>query len=337
MSGFDRQMSAYQVDWRRQYARSQIAGQQNGQRRDWILPRDLWEQGLWHNIRSDGDWSLPAYLAENRIQKHQGVHNLKSSWVLCANLYFPFGQSESGRDLLAGFLDKHVNDSITSVERLELEYCETGELHPSELLGEQGGSRGAGQTSPDIAFIVNQGRGLILTENKFVEHSFYSCSARTHKGNSARAGNPDPTRCEDALAVVDDPASQCHQVAWGRKYWDHLAPVVRRNAVATLRTCPAGFAGYQLLRQQALAEGIARSRKYELVVSCLAIDERNKTLQNSLKSTGLSDVGEWNNLFTGRAEFSIFTHQQWFAWVGKHSRDSRWDNWLGYVESRYGF
>jgi len=89
------------------------------------------------------------------IQAHTGKHNLKSSWVLCANLYFPFGASENGRGLLAGFLRKHVSGKISSVDSLHLEYAAEGELHPSTLLGESGGQRGSGQTSPDLAFTVN--------------------------------------------------------------------------------------------------------------------------------------------------------------------------------------
>lgn len=133
----------------------------------------------------------------------------------CANLYFPFGRSVEGLILLAGFLRSYVAPDVQSVDSLELEYAEEGDLHPSSLLGELGGSRGSWQTSPDLAFLVNQGQGLVLTENKLVEHSFYRCSARRGYDTSERAGNPDPDRCEHALAVLEDPESQCHQVVWG--------------------------------------------------------------------------------------------------------------------------
>ena len=67
----------------------QEPGEQLGRRRSWILPRDLWEEGLWPGIRTGSDNPLTAYLEKNKVQKHGGVHNLKSSWVLCANMYFP--------------------------------------------------------------------------------------------------------------------------------------------------------------------------------------------------------------------------------------------------------
>lgn len=56
---------------------------------------------------------------------------------------------------------------VVAVDAIELEYAEVGELHPSTLLGELGGSRGSGQTSPDFAFLVNGGRGLVLTEKNW--------------------------------------------------------------------------------------------------------------------------------------------------------------------------
>ena len=257
---FDRQMSLYQVDWRRRCLAVVGNGQQNGVSRDWILPPDEWEQALWPEIRKNTQDSLAAYLAKSGVTKHTGVHNLKSSWTLCANLYFPFGRTVEGRSLLAGFLRDHVNDTIESVEHVELEFADdSADLRPDRLLGEAGGSRGSGQTSPDLAFVVNGGRGLVLTENKFVEHSFYACSAKRAVGKPGREANPDPSRCWNAAAVAGDPLNQCHQAAWGREYWNILAPVVDQDRLVSLSRCPASSAGYQLLRQQALAEGIARA------------------------------------------------------------------------------
>lgn len=340
MNDFDREMNRHQVQWRgvRGHVETTTWGTQNGKEYEWILPPKEWEQGLWSDLRTGTNASLKGYLTDNKIQKHIGAHNLKSSWILCANLYFPFRASEEGRNLLASFLREHVDPSIETVDDLQLEYAEDPDspLHPSPLLGETGGGRGAGQTSPDIAFLVNGGRGLILTENKFVEHSFYPCSARRRTGSGERPTNPAPERCNDPTAVLNDPALQCQQVTWKRRYWDHLAPVIDPDRLGSLRCCPAAYGGYQLFRQQALAEGIAVSDKYELVVSCLAIDDRNETLKRCLKSTGINDIRDWGNLFNGRAHFAVFTHQQWIAWVkGQDVRES-WSDWLNYVGSRYG-
>ena len=328
-------MNEHQTQWRRGRVSSTAMGTWQDRPYPWIVPRALWEEGLWPGIRADSDNSLPAYLLEAGVQKHSGVHNLKSSWVLCANLYFPFRADGRGRDMLAAFLRRHVAPRIGTLDRLELEYAEDGELGPPSLLGETGGSRGAGQTSPDLGLLVNGGRGLVLVENKFTERDFSGCSARSRDGSDARPGNPDPARCEDAVAVARDPCGQCHQSAWGRRYWEHLAPVAHGPTLADMPYCPAARRGYQLFRQTALAEGIAQSGKYDLTVSAVAVDERNAELDGCLRGIGVSALRRWGTVFRGRALFAVFTHQQWVGWVRAHDREGRWSDWLSWIGSRY--
>ena len=328
-------MNHHQVHWRRRNVSSTEMGTWRGNPYPWIVPRNLWEEGLWPGIRTGSDNPLSAYLKETGVQKHSGVHNLKSSWTLCANLYFPFRGDGRDRNLLSSFLRHHVAPQIESLETIELEYAADGALHPSRLLGETGGTRGAKQTSPDLGLLVNDGRGLVLVENKFTERDFSKCSARDHEGNAERPGNPDPDRCNHPLAVMQDPAGECHQSAWGRRYWEHLAPVVGGEALAALPYCPAARRGYQLLRQTALAEGIARSGKYELTVSAVAVDERNIELDACLRRSGISELRQWGSLFKGSAIFAVFTHQQWVSWVREHDREGRWSEWLSWVGARY--
>ena len=325
MVTFEKCMTERQIRWRAKHLDIRENGHQNGREYSWILPYRYWEDSLWPGIRSGSTNSLPNYLLCNNIRKHGGVHNLKSSWMACANLYFPFRASEDGRALLSGFLQKYVPAKVQQVDEVELEYEGNGPLHPSCLLGELDGARGTGQTSPDIAFLVNGGRGIILTENKLVEHSFYRCSARTRTGSSGKLGNPDPRRCENVLGVLNDPDSQCHQVVWGRKYWERLLQVVNKEEMLALKCCPAARAGYQLFRQQALAEGFAASGKYDFVVSSVAMDERNETLANCLRSTGIADLANgWPKLFNGKAGFAVFTHQKWVEWVRQHDDAKKW-------------
>ena len=168
---------------------------------------------------------------------------------------------------------------------------------------------------------------------KFTEHSFYECSAWRHKGSSRRLGNPNPERCNSPLEVAED-VSRCHQSSWGRRYWEHLAPNVDREALGSLPICPAARHGYQLFRQQALAEGIARSGKYDLVVSAVAMDERNGELEAGLRRSGIDGFEQWGRIFRGSARFAVFTHQEWVDWV-RDNGDSRWGDWLSYVTERY--
>ena len=337
MESLDRWMGKHFIEWRKSHVTSREWGWWNGRQYPWVLPEHLWEEGLWPGIGRSSDNSLPAYLEKAGVQKHDGVHNLKSSWMLCANLYFPFRASSDGGELFASFLRHHVATEILSLESIELEFAEEGALHPAALLGETGGVRGARQTSPDLGLSVNEGRGLVLVENKFLEHGFYDCSARKRniRGRREQPGNPDPSRCNRPLAVVQDPAGQCHQTVWGRRYWEHLASVADRKSWASLHQCPAASGGYQLFRQQALAEGIAQSGKYKFVISAVAVDERNDALNASLKNSGLAELKQWESLFTGRAAFAVFSHQQWVGWVRKHDTGDRWKDWLSYVHARY--
>ena len=282
---------------------------------------------------------MQKYLKREGIQEHSGVHNLKSSWVLCANLYFAH---HADRELLGKFLAERIDARIVSIERLELEYEEKYPLDPTTLLGEPKGKRGANHTSPDVAFIVmleGGGLGLILTECKFTEHSFYRCS-----GRNAKYGNPAPERCLVARAVIDDPATHCHLLDWktntraNRRYWEiSQSQSVWTTDTAVLSGPPT--AGYQLFRQQALAEAIAEtSNKYDLVVNSVAYDARNKRLIGSLRSTGINSFAtEWGGLFSGKAKFASFTHQDWVQWVRDQDSGARWNDWLGWVTERYGY
>ncbi len=332
MADFDHYMNDYQTHWRHDHLENSEEGEQHQKRRPWILPRELWEEGLWYNIRSGHDNSLPAYLDSTGVQKHDGVHNLKSSWVQCANLYFPFRE---GREIIASFLHEHVSPLIETVDQVELEWAEKPPLDPATLLGEPHGQRGKNQTSPDIAFVVNGGKGIVLTENKFTEHSFYPCS-----GRKRTYGNPDPQRCMNLNKVTNDTANQCYMLKWNngrrtnRKYWDYLK--FTGEGFTTLKCCPAATAGYQLFRQQALAEALAQTVNYKFVISSVAYDNRNQTLIECLKSTGVNDFAKsWGTLFEGKAKFAVFTHQQWVEWVHKHDPHGMWQDWLKYVTKRY--
>jgi len=343
VSSFKQQLRESQIAWRCANLENQEPGYHNGKQYPHVLPRKLWEMNLWPGIRSGSAFSLPDYLVarpDDPIQAHTGVHNLLSSWVACANLYFPF-RRESHRPVLAEFLRATVSNKIRTVTGVELEFALDGDLHPAELLGESAGKRGSGQTSPDVAFQVELDggmQGLVLVECKLTEHSFYPCSARRKTGRERREGNPDPSRCMNMPQLLAGPEGICHQNVWGRRYWQHLWPVTNRDRISNLSGCPASTAGYQLFRQQALAEGIAASGKYGLVISCVAYDGRNEDLMRCLRRTGMHDIrSDWAKLFRGQATFATFTHQEWVEWVRQQDRSAELDDWLGYVGGRYGY
>ncbi len=325
------------TQWRIGHISSSEKGKQNGKMYDHIIPRSIWKENLWEGIRDEA--SLTEYLTTNQIRPHTGKHNLLSSWVNCANLYFPIQENQSLQKLMLWFLQQHVSDQITELTGVELEFSFEPEstLHPSQLLGEMDGNRGSGQTSPDVAFLVKtkQGKGIILTECKYTEHGFYSCSARKIDKSKQRENNPDPARCMEKVTDADY-SDVCHQTNWGRKY---ISLVTYSDyAKNKLTRCVAATAGYQLYRQQALAEGIAQKGQYSLVASAVAFDNRNSGLKGCLRSTGIDDFQTgWGKLFEGKAIFKTWTHQQWVQFVRDNQKDGEFNKWLEYLSERYGY
>lgn len=324
-----------QIAWRRWALADQTPGFHKGKPYPHILPRRRWGMNLWPDIAA----GVPAYLREKRVQAHTAKHNLCSSWILCANLYFPF-RNPAGYDLLAAFLRERLSLDVSSVDGIDLEYeAEDENYKPAKLLGEDQGSRGAGQTSPDVAFTITtppERRGLILVESKFTEHWFYECSGHRRRSKD-RAANPSPNRCDGLVAVLRDPAKQCHLTSWGRKYWDYLHFDVAY--AGHLSSCPAASGAYQLFRQQALAEALVDSHHWALVVSAVAFDERNAdNLFRVIRSSdGVRDVRSvWPELLRLRAPFKTFSHQAWVAWVRAHGGGA-WRDWLRYMQERYGY
>jgi hypothetical protein len=323
-------MSDYQTEWRAKNLNIRGNGKHNGKSYPWILPHQNWEEGLWAGVRTP----LSSYLSQRTIKVHSGVNNLKSSWILCANLYFPFCQD---LDLLKRFFVEELSLPIMEVLEVELEYAADPPLDPATLLGESKGIRGQNQTSPDIAFIVKTTkgrRGIILNENKFTEDHFYRCSGRDNK-----YGNPDTKRCMNFRKVLGHPEEECFQMQWNRpkrRYWDWLKPRFNDEARGIFKCCPAAKHGYQLFRQQALGEALAKMADYDLVVSSVSYDRRNDKLVSSLAKTGIGHFSEWGKMFSGKVIFKTFTHQQWIQFIEKQN-DRSWDSWLHYVKNRYQF
>jgi len=337
---FDKQAESYQVGWRK---RRKLAldkwGCQNGVQREHILPARQWLLGIWPPIRN----ILNEYIHASGIQPNAGKHNLKSSWTQCANLFFAFRSEPRMAVVLAGFLTLQLGVKVTHVESLELEYAAPGNLEPKRLLGELGGKKGSGQTSPDIAILFGceDGKsGIYLIENKYTEHSFYDCPGaqktldKTHSERGLHP-NPDPNRCRNAIQVLKNPEEICQQQTWGRKYWRILRDTVNEGFLQQCVHCPALAGGYQLFRQQALAQGIANSGLFDHVVSGVAYDSRNTALITCLKSMGMNNFASgWPRLFSTGVRFHCFTHQDFVSYI-RQSSDKLCQRWARYIIERY--
>jgi hypothetical protein len=328
-----------QVEWWKKYtsqpnwaSENEKWGKQNKVSYAHITKGD-WSKLLWKGIHVE----LPKYLGTT-IKAHSGVGNLLSSWVAATNLYFPARNNNHIKNLLLGFLQSRVSPDIIEVVDVELEYSLEGDLSPEKLLGEMDGGRGTGQTSPDVAFVVKttRGTGLILTECKYTEHSFYRCSARRTNDRGDKPGNPHPEICLQPASVCNYAAIPCQQKVWGRKYLDYFELTPAGKSLLT--RCPAASAGYQLLRQQALANGIKKSGKYDLVVSSVSFDARNNALIGCLKSTGIPDFRTgWEKIYQHGAGFITWHHQDWVQFVRDNQNTGELDGWLKYLNERYGY
>jgi len=341
-TSFSTQAQVHQCHWRGgQTDVTEELGTQNKVKYEHILPHDEWLSGVWARIRKP----LESYLDASMIQANEGRHNLKSSWTQCANIFFPFRVDADARRMLASFLTNQLGVQIASVDSIEFEYAADGKLSPSQLLGEKDGKRGSGQTSPDVAilFTCSDGRcGIYLIENKYTEHHFYGCSAAKKTLDKARAErglkpNPAPDRCKDIEALLADYRSACHQVTWGRQYWTILRGTVNESVLRKLPCCPALSDGYQLLRQQALAQGIADSHLFDIVYSGVAYDSRNDRLISCLRRLEMTDFRiDWPELFKSKVRFHCFKHQDLVSWVAR-SRSAFNQSWREYVSRRYDY
>ena len=148
---------------------------------------------------------------------------------------------------------------------------------------------------------------------------------------------PNPDRCRNAIQVLRNPDEMCQQQTWGRKYWSVFRDTVNEEFLQKCGHCPALTSGYQLFRQQALAQGIANAGLFDYVVSGVAYDSRNAALITCLKRIGIDSFGSgWPRLFNTDVGFCCFTHQDLVSYV-KQSNDRLCQKWTKYVMERYDY
>jgi hypothetical protein len=338
MKNFKPIMHDHQENWKlKKLPHITLKGWQNAHQYDHVLPKLKLQENFYPPIRLQLFAPAKGYLAKMAIKPHTGIHNFLSSWALCANMYWPFNNPE-GKKLLAEYLKIETNLDIYEITELELEFEDIDDAYkPANILGEDTkGGRGSGQTSPDLAILFknsNGDDGVLLIECKFTEHNFYACSGYKYNNPEDRLKNESNEICKNTKALLKNDFRECNLQKWNRKYWDLLKHDLNRLFFESLDRCPMSTCCYQLFRQQALAKGL--EKKYKIVASCVAMDERNSTLINSGKRTGLKPFPQgWQELFPG-LPFYWFTHQAWFEFVKANNAEGRWDEWIDYIGERY--
>jgi len=313
-----------QLAWRKRQNLTKELGYQNGNKHPHIVPKNEWASTVYDQFRD----KLIAYLKKEKIQHHSGSHNLLSSWVLCSNLYFGTFINNDFKELFRQFLENKLTIKIDEINEIHLEFVLPGRLSPKILLGEPGGIRGTRQTTPDLAIVFNGSgkEGLILVECKYTEHSFYDCSAKKNNDDSKHICTKKDT--------VRSLKENCLQNHWGRKYWNYLK--ISEYGLKTLKCCPAYVGGYQIVRQQSLAEGIAKFENNKNIWSCIAFDGRNEGLMKSMQRIGICSIrDEWEKLFDLKTKFSVWEHQEWVEYVRKNGKGKFEKDWVNYINDRY--
>ena len=315
----------FQLTWREDQANfPKENGFQNGNEYPHIIPKAEWAKTIWDQFKEN----LLEYLKKEKIQHHTGSHNLLSSWVLCSNLYYGTFFNDNFKELFRKFLEDKLKENIGKIEDIQLELVLGGGLNPKNLLGEPGGVRGTRQTTPDLGviFITNGKKGLILVECKYTEHSFYDCSG-------AKAKNTPDNKCK-IKETMKNIEKNCFLNEWGRKYWNYLQ--ISEYGQNKLKFCPAFLGAFQIVRQQALAEGLLKIGNYENVWSCIAYDGRNEGLMESMKRNGINLINnEWEKIFDLKTKFTIWEHQEWVEYVRKNGIGIFEKEWEKYIKNRY--
>jgi hypothetical protein len=317
-----------QIEWRKKQNNiSEEYGSQNGNKYAHIVKKDEWLKTVWEQFNNE----LFEYLKKEKIQHHTGSHNLLSSWVLCSNLYFGTIINNNQKEVFRLFLEYKLGIKIDSIKKVHLEFVLTEKLSPRILLGEPGGIRGTRQTTPDLAieYISNGKEELILVECKYTEHSFYDC----------------PVKEAVCCKCVSQLKTYCvSKDKLKRKYWDYLT--ISEYGFLKLHFCPAYIGGYQIFRQQALAEAILEHGNYNNVWSCIAYDGRNPSLMECMKdNNNISNIenatpiysikDEWEKLFKLKTKFSVWEHQEWIKFVTENGKDKFNEDWIKYIKDRY--
>lgn len=93
---------ANNINWRKFNIADTEWGNYNKKQYEHLVPKQNWSETIWIDIKDD----LIHYIRSNHIQTHTAVNSLISSWVLCANLYFPIRTFQNFRNLFFCFCNK---------------------------------------------------------------------------------------------------------------------------------------------------------------------------------------------------------------------------------------
>jgi len=291
--------------------------------RPWVLKpqykkHNLYEQDWWHFIEG---------------QEHRWARALNSSQCFAVNLFAPLAvDSELAKRIWPSFPPNHSLEDRDSIS-IVFEYSPDG---GPEWLGE----RPQQPTQVDVAFIIkreSQIIGQLLIEVKFTENEFGSCrGASPTKGK--KEGNPDPSRCLNLQAIMENPAKQCWMVEnEGRKYWEVMC---RHNSSFTFAShphtepCPFRHSLYQLMRNRVLADAITANTEAMWTDVAVFLHPDNDSVRVLPEAVdGHTDAVTAINHLLPNNPINVIDPLTLLELVTTH--DNKWNNWATVMRRKY--
>lgn len=324
MQEFDKRMREQQARYKTVTLGITAQGKWRGKEYPHILPEDKWDLNLWDGIRKEAQF----YFNDNNIGWHKDKHNLLSSQIMCANIFFPLKQH---LDVLKPWLSNHFHD-VGNVVDLDFEY-----IGPKgkNYFNENGG-RGQNRTSSDVSITwldSAKRKNMLLLEFKFTESAFGECG---------KQNNPDRSRCLSSEKVVNSPQTQCYRTEVGRTYWDIILrndSPFRRETLTTEKYCPFRYDFYQLMRNQLLAHCIQLDREAgfnRVEFGVIYHADNDKLLRMSHPFDGeRNPLMAWTSMLKNPDSFNSLTVQDILSTI-EAGLPGDLTGWRTYLEKRYG-
>ncbi len=286
-----------------------------------VLPEDAWSLNLWREIAYDAI----KHFAQSEIVWHPSKHNMLSSQVLCANIFYP--------------LREHLNVIHTWMQSCQLDVGEVVDLNFNFVSHKNYLHERDDRGLPPIADLsitwvdMAKRRNLLLLSFKFAEANLGECSP---------AGNPNPKRCYVSSKVVGSPRSQCYRVQQGRRYWDVINSAsgpLWKDSLVIEKYCPFRYDFFHLMRGQLLAHCIQSDSKsgYDRAEFGILYHASNSELLQMALSFDdeRNPFKVWPTLLHKPETFHAFTLQDFFATL-ERSLPLDLTGWRQYLNQRYG-
>ena len=277
-----------------------------------ILPRKRWKMNLWEGIRQEA----VDYFQVNKLTWHTDKHNLRSSQVLCVNIFFPF------KDQLSSFNHafKHYLPNFSSFVpgSMEFEFVDK-----ENLLCEKSGAK----TSVDVKLEWTDHdnlRNLLLLEFKFTEQRFGKC-------NSARNDRD----CDKARQIIEDPL-KCYLTSRGIRYWELISKKkgpIKQNELCLKGACPFRYDFYQLMRNQLLAYELEKNLGYDKVIFGVLFPRQNMKIQEMGRNKE-NPIEAWYSIIKNKNRFVSIHLENMIAELS-HNNPYIFNKWRVYLRKKH--